>query len=140
MIYLEYEKYKKEYYETQKIYNEILNEKERLFLITQPKATKYDKEIVSGGKADNKFDNYLIQSERKKIDSRLKEVEEILDKRRILFLSKEKDLRESKEVEDIIYVLRYIDKLKIHKVCYMSHYGEAQVYRILKNIRENIGR
>lgn len=140
MIYLDYEKYKKEYYETQSIYNELLNEKEKLFLKTQPKATQYDKDIVGGGKVENKFDFYLIQSERKQIDSRLKEIEEILDKRKNLFINKQNDLFESKDSDDVIYVLRYIRKYKIHKICHNVNYSEAQIYRILKTIRENIGR
>ena len=40
MLYIEYEEYKNKYYEVQRKYNDILNEKEELFAKTQPKATQ----------------------------------------------------------------------------------------------------
>ena len=56
MIYIEYEAYKNRYYESQKKYNDILNEKEVLFAMTQPKTMQYDGEPVNGGVHNNIFD------------------------------------------------------------------------------------
>lgn len=61
-----YEEYKNKYYETQREYDIILTEKEKLFSITQPSAIKFDKEIVSGGVVDNMFERYLILKEEKR--------------------------------------------------------------------------
>ena len=49
MLYIEYEEYKNKYYEVQKKYNDILNEKEELFAKTQPKATQINGEKTAGG-------------------------------------------------------------------------------------------
>lgn len=139
MIYAIYEEYKNKYYETQKEYNNILNEKEKLFMITQPSSSKFDKERVSGGSSDNTFDRYLILKEEKKIEQRLKEVRSILDDRERLLKLKEEELKESTDIKDKIYRYRYIDKLKVYKISKLVGYSEAQVYRFLDEIRRKIG-
>lgn len=138
MIYIIYEEYKNKYYETQKKYDDILNEKERLFMITQPSSSKFDKERVSGGATDNTFDRYLILKEEKKIEQRLKEVRSILDDRERLLKIKEQELKESTDIYDKIYKYRYIDKMKVYKICKLVGYSEAQVYRILDSIRKSL--
>ena len=139
MIYAIYEEYKNKYYETQKEYNNILNEKEKLFMITQPSSSKFDKERVSGGSSDNTFDRYLILKEEKKIEQRLKEIRSILDDRERLLKLKEEELKESTDIKDKIYRYRYIDKLKVYKISKLVGYSEAQVYRFLDEIRRKIG-
>lgn len=139
MIYVIYEEYKNKYYETQKEYNIILNEKEKLFMITQPSAVKFDKEIVSGGTTDNTFDRYLILKEEKKIEQRLNEIKSILDDRERLLKLKEQELRASTSVQDKIYKYRYLDKLKVFKIAKLVGYSEPQIYRILKTIKREIG-
>ena len=104
MLYEEYEIYKNKYYEVQKKYNDILNEKEELFAKTQPKAMQIKGDKTIGGKHVNTFDNYLIQKERKNIDQRLEEVKSILDDRERLLKLKEVELRASK-----IATIKYTD-------------------------------
>ena len=60
MLYKEYEEYKIKYYEAQNKYDEILSEKETLFIKTQPAAVDTTKDVVSGGGINNSFDTYLI--------------------------------------------------------------------------------
>jgi len=43
--------------------NYLYQEKERIFYLTQPQATKFDGERVSGGIRRNKLDDYAIQTE-----------------------------------------------------------------------------
>ena len=68
MLYIEYHEYRDKYIIAQRKYDEVLSEKEHLFARTQPKATQYDKEVVSGGSPSNSFDEYLIAKEKKQID------------------------------------------------------------------------
>ena len=138
MIYVIYEEYKNKYYETQKEYDIILNEKEKLFMITQPSAVKFDKDVVSGGITDNTFERYLILKEEKKIDQRLEEIKSILNDRERLLKLKEQELRASTSVQDKIYKYRYLDKLKVFKIAKLVGYSEPQIYRILKIIRNNL--
>lgn len=133
-----YEEYKNKYYETQREYDIILTEKEKLFRMTQPSAIKFDKEVVSGGVVDNMFERYLILKEEKKIDQRLEEIKSILDDRERLLKLKEQELRASTDVKDKIYKYKYLDKLKVFKIAKLVGYSEPQVYRILKAIRNNL--
>ena len=138
MLYIEYEEYKNKYYEVQRKYNEILNEKEELFSITQPKATQITGDKTTGGKHENIFDEYLIQKERKNIDQRLEEVKSILEDRERLVKLKEQELRTSNSPYDKIYRCRYIDRLTIEKTVRISNYSRSQVFNILKEIRKKI--
>ena len=138
MLYEEYEEYKSRYYEAQRIYNYILNEKEELFAKTQPKATQITGEKTGGGKHENLFDEYLIQKERKNIDKRLEEAKSILDDRERLLKLKELEVRVSKHSHDKIYRCRYIDRLTIEKTARLSNYSRSQVFNILKEIREHL--
>lgn len=138
MLYLEYEDFKAKYLETQRKYDEILSEKEELFQRTQPTAMNIDKERVSGGTKSNPFESYLIAKEKKQIDERLAEVKGLLDDREKLLNLKLEELRYSNAIEDKIYRMRHIDRIRIYKIARMVNYSEAQVYRILANIAENI--
>lgn len=138
MLYVEYHEYKTKYYEAQKKYDEILSEKEKLFAITQPKSTSFDKEIVSGGSPSNSFDNYLILKEKKQIDERLKEARSILSDREKLLRIKEEELRLSSDWHDIAYIYKYIDNLPVKIIKAKMPYCRSQIYEILKIIKKNV--
>lgn len=138
MLYVEYAYLKKQYRETQRLYDDILNEKERLFQITQPQAVVTDQEKVMGGSPKNNFDQYLILKEQQRIDERLAEVKALLKDREQLLNIKREELRQSQEPEDMVYRMRYIDKMKIERIAKTIHYSEAQIYRILRIIRHNL--
>lgn len=133
-----YEEYKKRYYEVQKLYNKILEEKERLFAKTQPQSTKFDKINVDGGSPNNSFDDYLIVKEKKQIDKRLEEIKIISNDRKILLDIKESELRNSKEWIDKVYVYKYLDNIRVKKIIHLVPYEEAQVYRMLEEIKKTI--
>ena len=137
-IYLTYEEYKRNYYKVQKLYNEILEEKEKLFAKTQPKSIKFDKINVDGGNVSNSFDDYLIIKEKKQIDKRLNEIKIISEDIKKLLDAKEDELRKSKEWIDKIYVYKYIENLQVRKIIHLVPYEEAQVYRKLEEIKKTL--
>lgn len=138
MLYVEYLDYKKKYLDAQIIYDEILSEKETLFLMTQPKALQVDAERVSGGKKTNKIDEYISIKDEKKIDLRLEEIRSILNDRENLLKAKEVELRNSKEWLDIIFVYYYIEKLSIRKISKKIPFGTTEIFRKLKKIEKSI--
>lgn len=137
-IYIVYEDFKNKYLETQKKYDEILKEKEELFLRTQPKAIIYDKTKINAGHIHNSFDEYLIAKEKARIDDRLNEIKSILEDREHLLYLKEQELRVSKNYIDQIYRMRFIDSYNIRKIAKISSYSESQIYRILKRIKKQL--
>lgn len=138
MIYITHAEYKNKYYAAQKEYDKILSEKEELFVKTQPKATEYDKEKVSGGSPSNSFDNYLIIKEKKQLDERLEEARSILEDREKLFKLKEEELRHSKDWLDIIYTYYFLEKLSIRKIEKKIPFSSTEIFRKIKIIRKNI--
>jgi hypothetical protein len=139
LLYIEYHEYRNKYYAAQEKYDEVLSEKEHLFVKTQPKATQYDKEVVSGGSPSNSFDEYLILKDKKQIDERLEEAKSILEDRERLLKLKEIELRQSKDWHDKVYVYKYLDNLSANEIKYKMHYCRSNIYEILKKIKKNIG-
>lgn len=135
MVFMEYEQYKIKYQEIQKIYNNILEEQERLFTKTQPNAIRYDKENVMGGMVVNGLDEYLIEKDKKQIDKRLKEARQLSEDRGRLLKLKEKELRESGCKLDIVYVAKYVDGIHPNEIAKSLNYSKSQVYRMLNQIK-----
>lgn len=138
MMYIEYERLKQRYYQAQKDYDSLLQEKEALFERTQPNSMAFDKERVIGGKTENTFDKYLIIKERTKIEERLAEARDILADRKKLAVMKQEELEASIDIHDKVYVCRYIKRYKIKKIARELKYSEPQVNRIIKIIKNNL--
>ena len=138
MLYLEYERLKSKYKNSQIVYDSILSEREALFQRTQPKSINTEQEKVSSCPQGSKFEHYLIEKERKRIDERLEEAKDNFEERHFLLTQKEVELRASKAVDDMIYTLRHLDRLKIRKIAKMTNYSESHIKRRLKVIRQKI--
>lgn len=138
LLYLEYEQLKQRFADTQQMMHEILLEKEELFLKTQPKSVKYDSERVAGGDYTNAFDEYVIAKEKRQIDERLQEARQMVEDRKELLRLKEQELRQSRNVTDKIYRMRFLDRIKVHRIASMIGYSEASVYRVLHTISETL--
>lgn len=137
-LYLEYEDCKKKYNQIVESFESTLEEKERLFMKTQPKGTKIDKVSVEGGVNNNLFDNYLMEVEKKQLDQKLEEARKIVDERYKYLKTKELELRASKDWVDKIYVYRFIEQLPVKTILHLIPYQEAQIYRIINEIKRGI--
>lgn len=137
-LYLEYEDCKKKYNQIVETFESTLEEKERLFMKTQPKGTKIDKVSVEGGVNNNLFDNYLMEVEKKQLDQKLDEARKIVDERYKYLKTKELELRASKDWVDKIYVYRFIEQLPVKTILHLIPYQEAQIYRIINEIKKGI--
>lgn len=137
MLYVEYEQCKRDYHETHKQFKLILDEKERLFERTQPKAVRFDKDVISGGTV-NLFEEYVSAKERSWVDERMNECRNILQDRKRLMDLKGAELRQSKEIHDRVYVMRYIDRRRINHIARMTNKSRATIFRVLDEIRKNL--
>ena len=112
--------------------------------MTQPKSTmgeyerEFDKRISVGGKGGsktNQIEEYVIRAEEEKIAQRLDEAKRILEDRLLLLKNKEEDLRKSKNNDDVLYTMRYIDHMRVRDISRKTHYSKSQIYRRLDYIR-----
>lgn len=110
MVYQEYERYKKKYYESQKHYEKMLNLKEHKVL-----------------KGINIFDNEQLDI-----------AKTIMYDRKELLELKEKELRASPEMFDKVYVYRFLNKLKIYQIAMKTGYSERQICRYIKEMHKKI--
>lgn len=138
MIYLDYERYKFKYHEAQMAYDKVLTEREALFQMTQPKGIDTERDKVQTSATNSLFADYLVRKEQSLIDERLTEAEALMNDRESLLERKGEELRGSKEPCDRIYLMRYVERRKIREISKRVMYSEAQVYRILGQIRHNI--
>ena len=147
MVYLDYDSIKRKYHRQQRIVEEILTEKEKLFQMTQPKSTmgeyerEFDKTISVGGKGgtkNNQIEEYVIKLEESGIKKRLKEAKEILEEWRSLLDDKEQELRKSKNLDDEIYTMRFIDHMRVRDIARKLHYSKQHIYRRIEKIRESL--
>ncbi len=138
MLFLEYEKTKRKFHEIKRVYDSILAEKENLFLKTQPRAVDTGKEKVTGSHIGSPFDAYVMELEEKGINERLDEAKALMEQRQSLLSQTEDELRHSEELEDRVYIMRYMERKKVRRISKVIGYSEPQVYRTLKNIREKI--
>lgn len=136
MYYLQYERYRKKYFEAQDYLCKILDKKEALFQKTQPQSPKYEADKVSGGVAVNKAEAYVIEAE--ELDIKLDVAKAILDEREALLRKKEQEIRDSRDTYDKVFCLRYIDSKKIKDIAIKMNYSEPHIYKILREIRMQI--
>ena len=136
MVYPEYERLKESYERMQSVCDSILREKEKYFTKTQPNAIQYDKLGVSGGEHSNGFDEYLDKCKEHKIDERLNEAISMLQARGELLRLKKIELRDSKDINDIIYVMKFLDYAKPSTIAMALNYSESQIYRIIEKIQK----
>jgi hypothetical protein len=138
MIYLEYERYKARFRTVQKQFEEILLEKEALLTKVLPSAICYDKDVVQTSPKADMMDNYMIALEHEEIDKRLKPFRNaMIDLDRLLEL-KRRELRESNDLFDKVYVMRYLDGFSAAKISRVLCYSRSQIHRILKAINKKI--
>ena len=134
MVYPEYEEYKRKYQFFLNRFNQILSKKEDMLLKTLPSAIRYDKDHVQSSPSSNVLDEYVIALDESQIDSELAKVRELIEDRGRLLDLKEKQLRDSGEINDRIYVMKYLDGYGIGKIAKVLNYSRSQVYRVLDKI------
>lgn len=138
MLYQDYYCYWQRYREAQRIYDEILAEKEQLFELTQPQGTDYSKDRISGGERVKVFDLYVAQKEERRLDQRLEEIKSVVTDRKELLEMKEQELRASKQWHDRIFTYYILDNLSIRQIESRIPYSRRQIYRILDEIKTKL--
>lgn len=135
-LYEEYHKLLKEYKELDKNYDKILEKKARAILNTQPGAVDTSKDNVSGGKKKNPIEVFVEELE--KIEPELNKARNDRDLKGYFLKKKELELRESKEVNDRLYVMYYLDNMKVKHIAIKINYSKEQTYRYIREIEEKI--
>ncbi len=139
MKYIDYYKQLKSYTEKMQELSDLIDRKEELFSRTQPGGTDFNKDHVQGHEERlSAMEAYVIKMEMEEIDKKIIELKPIIVDRYFLLKQIEKDLRDSKEIDDKIYVLHFIDKYSYRKISKIVHYSKSNVGNIIEKITLNL--
>ena len=119
-------------------YAKTLEIKKEIFRITQPKSPVFSKDKIQSNEIKKWFDVYLELKEKLCIEKRSREVNRMLKLRNKMLKSKEHELRLSRDLEDIIYCLWFLDKKSAREISYTISYQKTVVYSILNNIKTKL--
>lgn len=136
MIYEEYEAIWSKIRKIEKELFDLINKRDELFDMTQPKSSKFDKEIVDGKNPINTIEQYVIQKEY--MNEKIVQLNQTLDDRYQILRRKRDELRQSKNIYDRIYVYYCIERLSIVKISYLTNYSQSQIYRKLEKMNINV--
>ena len=140
--YQEHNKRYCEYVQAQADLNEVIEEYMVAFQRTQPKGN-YSERVSSTPR--NKTEEYVIEIERKQIRRRITDAEAIIKAKKDLLDIAEEQLRQSKDIYDLIYLKKWVEK-KRPKDIYREldlmgmNYSRSHIYEIIKRIRQTTGR
>ena len=138
MIYVEYAMLVAAQKRTIQMYEEVLEEQERLFALTQPQGVDYGGDRVQSSPTSTSIDRYVEAKERAGIDRRKAELSQVMQEREILLQLKKNELYASQNREDRIYRMRILERMKVPEIARKAHYSRQQIYRILRQIGERI--
>ena len=138
MVFLDYQRLYDRFLSSQEGYNALLDEKEALFIMTQPKAVDFEKDRVQNNTPHDTFASYLIRKEKSHIEERIEEARALMVEREALLKLKHRELYESRDKLDRVYRFRFIDNMTVKRIARYMHYSKAQVYRMIETIQGEI--
>ena len=133
MIYEEYESIWNTIRKKEEELFKLINKRDELFLKTQPKSSKFDKEKVDSKTTRNMMEEYVIQKEY--LNERIMQLNITLDDIYQVLKRKRDELKQSKNIYDRIYYYRIIERLSMYKIAALIGYSKEQTYRYLKKMK-----
>ena len=85
---------------------------------------------------DDKMSEYLIKTY--ELDRKIESAKNEVGLLEYPLKKMELAMREMKEIENKIFVMRFIDGLKVYQIARKIGYSKEQTYRIIKNIKQKI--
>lgn len=137
MVYIDYVILKQSYDKTYYDLKELLDKKELAFTRTQPNAIRYDGiKVISSGSDASPVEDYIIDTER--LDRQIEAVSDVLANRDYMLALKLTELRESKEIDDRIFLWRYVDNIPVADIARRLYFSSGAIYHRLKRINKRI--
>lgn len=137
MLYVDYVILKQSYDESLRRLKELLDKKEEAFTRTLPNAIRYDlQKVMHSVSTNSALDDYVMDVE--KIDQQIRSAKIILMDRKEMLDLKEEELKKSRDVDDRVYFLKYIQRLTVEQIAIRMHYSEGNIYYHLAKIKHQI--
>lgn len=133
MLYVDYVILKQSYDESLRRLKELLDKKEEAFTRTLPNAIRYDiTKVIHSVSTNSTLDDYVMNIEA--IEQEIRKARVIVYERKEMLNLKEEELRSSKDTNDRIYVMRYLDNRKVSEIARKLNYVQETIYKRLNKI------
>lgn len=133
MLYIDYVILKQSYDESLRRLKELLDKKEEAFTRTLPNAIRYDiTKVIHSVNTNSALDDYVMNIEA--IEQEIRKARVIVYERKEMLNLKEEELRSSKDTNDRIYVMRYLDNRKVSEIARKLNYVQETIYKRLNKI------
>ena len=137
MLYVDYVILKQSYDESLRRLKELLDKKEEAFTRTLPNAIRYDlQKVMHSVSTNSALDDYIMDVE--KIDQQIRSAKIILMERKDMLDLKEEELKKSRDTDDRVYFLKYIQRLTVEQIAIRRPYSAGNIYYHLAKIKHQI--
>lgn len=137
-MYIEYHELLKKYKNAEKNFNETLEKGNKLLLAVLPGATQAKEVIVSNSNSssDSKLIDYASKiDEIRELINQSKNTRDMLNYE---LKKKLKQMKESGDVYDKIYIYRWIEHKSVYKFSKLIGYTSRQVYRFISKMKDEL--
>lgn len=138
MIYEEYEAIRKKISKKEEKLFKLMEKRDNLFAMTQPKSSQFDDEIVDGKNPVNTIEEFVMKDEEQQLSVRIDQLNHLLDDWYQALKRKKEELKLSKNTYDRIYYYRFIEKLSIEKIAKMIFMSRSRTYDYYDNICQRL--
>lgn len=138
MIYEEYEAIRKRISKKEEKLFKLMEKRDNLFAMTQPKSSQFDDEIVDGKNPVNTIEEFVMKDEEQQLSVRIDQLNHLLDDWYQALKRKREELKLSKNTYDRIYYYRFIEKLSIEKIAKMIFMSRSRTYDYYDNICQRL--
>lgn len=138
MIYVDYVILKTAYNESLNKLKEALDKQEEAFTRTLPNAIRYDlQKVMHSPSTTSPLDDYVMNNEY--LEQKIRQAKVILVERKEMLDLKEQELRNSSDLDDKIFLMRYVDGMKVEQIARKLHYsGRESIYYHIRKIKHEI--
>lgn len=112
----------------------LLQEKERLFQMTQPGAIRYDKVKVLSSNTASPLEEYVTRMER--LNPQIDRAQQMLEQWDMAVDEHLREMRKSRDVLDVIYVAWKVDHRSVQQIARKVNYSVPHVYYLRKKIEK----
>ena len=137
-MYLEYHELLKQYKDASRRYNESLEERSKLILSVLPKATKAKQIMITGGNTSSDSNLIDYTSEIDEIDRLINQSRNTRDMLNYELKKKEKEMRETGDVYDKIYVFKWIEGRKPRHFNKIIGFSLSRTYDYIAEMKEKL--
>lgn len=140
MIYKDYIRHKADLVQALKDYSDALDEKAELFQRTQPSSMSFDRIGSAGtrGNGTDQIDEYLIQTQRRQLDERIRDARDIVELMMERLENDETMLKMSDDAADHVFLLRYVKNRSAADTASILHYSQSYVFKLCREIEKSI--